>query len=361
MDNIRVGKPDFIYEAAQCLFEAKVKSLEDLISKHEKFGLTRIGMENMFRPLKSYFDAVSAEILPIYDEYPELSKYFTPFSGDTGSDCCVAAGIAHNLCEFGKAGTLEQLDRIISEELNDLSGGKLFKNGEYFSSLSELLNAVLKVNIDESAKMIYLSLYADRETVIPRMSELLQRCAAVCEKHFDLVSSEYDSFLSDIKKIGSLGEYLEKSIGLKLKDADSFVIIPSVFGFSSLFLCGMKTQVYRFGIYVLRLEELKKNAGSDDARLVSDLKALGDASRFKIIRLLSEKPMYAQELAERLGLTAATMSHHIGLLLSAQLISITLSDSNDKIILYRVNSERLALLGERIAALGQSAEPQASV
>ncbi len=50
--------------------------------------------------------------------------------------------------------------------------------------------------------------------------------------------------------------------------------------------------------------------------------ALGDPTRLRILRLLSEREMYLTELAERLELTKATTKHHMVKLRAAQLVTL---------------------------------------
>ena len=51
-------------------------------------------------------------------------------------------------------------------------------------------------------------------------------------------------------------------------------------------------------------------------------KALDDRQRLKILLALREGSLCGSELSERLGLSAATISHHMNLLLQAGLISV---------------------------------------
>ena len=50
---------------------------------------------------------------------------------------------------------------------------------------------------------------------------------------------------------------------------------------------------------------------------------------------------YGIEIAEHLGLTTATVSHHLGLLLEADLIQMVQSEQKDRKIYYRINETTL--------------------
>ncbi len=58
-----------------------------------------------------------------------------------------------------------------------------------------------------------------------------------------------------------------------------------------------------------------------DLTALNVFKALSDETRLRIIGALSEKEMYAELLAERLGLTAATVSFHMKKLYAAGIVS----------------------------------------
>ena len=55
-------------------------------------------------------------------------------------------------------------------------------------------------------------------------------------------------------------------------------------------------------------------------RLAEGLRALGDETRLRILGLLTRRPHYGEELAESLGLTPATISHHVKQLRTAGLV-----------------------------------------
>ncbi len=93
-----------------------------------------------------------------------------------------------------------------------------------------------------------------------------------------------------------------------------------------------------------------------DADLLTALKALSDASRLRIIRLLAERPMVVTELARALGLTPATAVHHLARLREAGLV-----DSRERrpYVEYALVEGRLAEIARQLEATGRvgTAEP----
>ena len=81
------------------------------------------------------------------------------------------------------------------------------------------------------------------------------------------------------------------------------------------------------------------------AKRIGLLKAIADETRFKMAAALAEKPMCAEELAERLGRAASTVSFHLRKLEEAGLVA------KSKVQYYLVYSLKEDLLGATLAEL----------
>ena len=76
--------------------------------------------------------------------------------------------------------------------------------------------------------------------------------------------------------------------------------------------------------------------------VVNAMKLLSDSSKFSIMQYLKKNgEAYGIEITEHLGLTTATVSHHLGLLLEADLIQMVQSEQKDRKIYYRINETTL--------------------
>lgn len=71
------------------------------------------------------------------------------------------------------------------------------------------------------------------------------------------------------------------------------------------------------GVYTYLLFDSRKN----NEILANFFKALSDVNRIEIVKLLNERPWFGQELAEKLNLTPATISYHMGFLQNSGLIT----------------------------------------
>ena len=68
------------------------------------------------------------------------------------------------------------------------------------------------------------------------------------------------------------------------------------------------------------------------------LKALSDGSKLGIIASLKVSPKYNLEIAQHLGLTAATMSHHMSVLLNCGLVGV---EKREGKVYYHIEKENL--------------------
>ena len=117
------------------------------------------------------------------------------------------------------------------------------------------------------------------------------------------------------------------------------------------------TAAIDMGLEVLTSILKQRGRQEDDRELLAGLKAISDPTRLKILRILAKRPSYLQELSRELSLTPATVSHHLGVLLEEELVTLQLAVGKKRVH-YRVEPEKLVRLGEEISRLGQSAWQQ---
>ncbi len=98
--------------------------------------------------------------------------------------------------------------------------------------------------------------------------------------------------------------------------------------------------------YPLAEAALGADADAVPAASIRLFKALGDESRLRILRLLSSGDLYLTEIAERMGLSKPTVSHHLALLRAAGLVTITEAGT---LTYYSLRRERIADAGVELS------------
>jgi len=122
-----------------------------------------------------------------------------------------------------------------------------------------------------------------------------------------------------------LGDY-----SVSFDDLERVHFTPSAFNYNRLWAVyengetGLSTVVFPFFDPEIALSENEPRSRYAAAVIVEPLlifKALGDSTRFAMIKILAEEPTTSVDLAKRLNVTKATVSHHVQKLRMAGLIT----------------------------------------
>lgn len=349
-------KPNWLLEAAVCIAEQYFYREGEVIENHNKFGMNKDEMIDSFRKYKDYKKSISSEIMPIYAGYPLLDKIFREIGGETEIGICFATSLVM-FC--GDRLSLDMDNKIIDEIINEFMVDTISdlrmdytQDEVIIHDLTGLIDLLDIMNIDDVFKMQLIHVYRNKHEIMKQLSEMLHACAFICKKYFYIIEEECDKLAVAISEIDDLEAFLDSSVGMKINTSFKGEIFPTIMCFNQFSMRFKNNKlVYHMGIYFLNLVDLKEKNKFNDAQIITDLKALADPSRLKIIDLISKDKMYLQELAEALSLTPATISHHINVLLKSELISITIDAERTKKTYYETNCTKIESLGDSIKKL----------
>lgn len=149
---------------------------------------------------------------------------------------------------------------------------------------------------------------------VARITPLLRREAAVLERQRS--EMPIDRFV----KVSMRGvEWQRPATFRRVIFAPSYFCRPAVFYHfwrDTLTFCTPVEAV------VLAPDAQRTDPRAPSEEILDFFEALGDKTRLRILRLLSEREMYLTELAEQLGLTKATTKHHMVCLRAAGLVTL---------------------------------------
>jgi DNA-binding transcriptional ArsR family regulator len=153
-----------------------------------------------------------------------------------------------------------------------------------------------------------------------RLAPLLSREAEAMERR--RVETTLDTFLEREMR----GVQWQRPKGLRRYIfAPSFFCRPAVFYH---FWRGTLTFCAPTASATPSVEQQNADPDAPDEEMLRFFQTLGDETRLRILRLLAKREMYLTELADRLGLTKATIKHHMVRLRAAGMV--TLHDRNDR-------------------------------
>jgi DNA-binding transcriptional ArsR family regulator len=88
--------------------------------------------------------------------------------------------------------------------------------------------------------------------------------------------------------------------------------------------------------------------------IVTICRALGDATRWRIVRLVMDEALCVCELAEILGMPQSSLSSHVQIIRKAGLLE---SEKCEKWTYFRIEKKYLKLLRSMESGLGEDADP----
>lgn len=166
-------------------------------------------------------------------------------------------------------------------------------------------------------------------------SKILAKAEPFREKYEELFEKDPGGFLADYFKVGI------DTIKDKIQIHVGFFMQAGILSFPG---GGSDTDCFIMGIH----SEKRFGARFARARLLNFYKLLADEKRFELFELLSERPWYVNELAERLGLAASTVSHHLGFFIRSGLVRPCREDHRQY---YSLEAEKVRELLNRSALL----------
>lgn len=175
------------------------------------------------------------------------------------------------------------------------------------------------------------------------LTQFYQSCYSVIEDRIlTITAKEKEKFEGLLRK--NPDKFTEQYLSIDPQAAEMPTVILSFFKYISWHHYSVSAPGRSGDWYVLGLySDLLYDEGLLQERYANFFKTLSDPNRIAILKLLSQKPWYGQELAERLKLTPATISYHMTFL---QRVGVITYERIDNRSYYCLNSQKMIKLLE---------------
>lgn len=372
-------EPFWLLEAVLCLNWSDVLDDGEWVEKGN--GWPRAEREAFLEPYRRYREAMRERLEPVFARFPKLWGYIDRSPRKRESLNTRREPV---LVEF-----LPQMRKVLeadsalageewSRKLNDVFERMLDTAGQRSADAPEPeihgLEDVLRIlegwDANDADKFQYVRLYSEAAEVAAQLRSVRRECREAGVSCLPLVRERYDAWQERMREEDSLSEILLGRVGIKRWDGRvNCRVWPMVLRFDGIRFQGREIREsenaadaagdneveVHFGIEVFDLLDRKEKAPYDDTQLLARLKAVGDPTRMNILHLLSERPYYLQELAKELELTPATVSHHMGILITEELIGLLVTGGKKRVY-YQVQKETLRDVGRQVERLALSRE-----
>lgn len=315
---------DFKLEALYLLKKYNDDEDQEVINNYLSYGLDQNQINKLFNKYLAFKNKIIKEI-------PEIKKtnlpYFKPYLRQH-----LSIMIDFYLI-YNKNNDFQKSMEILYQELLDLNDD---------ISLEKVVRIVNGLDVEDYSKLILINFYNNEELFQDLMQDV-EKVALIIKKHFSIIKDEYEyyfhKFVNDEKLIEKVNKILNHNF---FQGNETIKFQVMIFPYNYLSLKTFDNLYYiNCGYLIFDLDDLKNKYVIDDKKVINTLKAISEASRFKILKLLKERPRYAQELAEELQLTSATLIHHLTTLLDGKLIGIIIQNDDKKRIYYELKKETI--------------------
>lgn len=193
---------------------------------------------------------------------------------------------------------------------------------------------------DIKRKQLVLEILENPEESKQRLDLLLcqfyKRCFSPIESDvMNLILESKDKYKHQFENTPK--EFMEQYFNFDITNTTNIIIHLSFFKYVSWHSYSLYSKElpdwFVLGIYSDEL--FNKDLSSE--KLASFFKSISDINRIEILKLLSERPWFGQELAEKLNITPATVSYHIAFLQRIGAVTFTKSDNRSY---YSLNSSK---------------------
>ncbi len=208
-------------------------------------------------------------------------------------------------------------------------------------NIEDIVKFLDKSGLEGEAKWKLLCIMRHPKLHVQQLIDTINANLEACQKAINAIDQPLKKMLKQyLSSVSSQSD--KRFFEIKGKLTKTSCIYPSlVFPASQL--------ITRKGCYYGLLSELVMKEGkaqlSSKDSLLQKIKALSDSSKLEIILSLKVSPKYNLEIAQQLGLTAATMSHHMNVLLNSGFVGI---EKRDGKVYYHLENETIKDLLEEL-------------
>lgn len=249
----------------------------------------------------------------------------------------------HKLHTSSKEEQFDFLKKCVLSYLYELSPDSALSSTS-IETEKELFNCIESTKeLSYEHKYHLVLLYHHFDKLLEEFYDLLLKTVSYLEPYLAKMQEATLPFIENLtQSLETKGlDFFEEEVGVTL-DSNKLKIYPTFTGFNKLNLenfQGVGPHDHMFlGIYLFKLVQLRNASLIDEKSLAPFLKAIADPSKLEILKLLKNEKFYASQLAEKLQISNATISHHVSTLMNLELITFEKEQTK---IFFALNKEKV--------------------
>lgn len=367
-------QPDFFLEArhvmAGCFrHQAEQPGLpfakRPLVSRPDRFAVSPKQMADKFSDVCDYLRVCRTEAEVLLADNNELAALFLLQTNreEAQNQNGFLEGVLASLLALDAAHmSLEDFAQACLEQVQEWAGGEEagLIDVDIKPDLHQALELVSLLPMNDAQRMSLLRFFSQMDAWYERIRSLLIALEDVCRQAYPKVATRFARKVKELQEAGAQAQPLQWLARMgtdfaALRPEEPLVLQASLIQYNSLGLRfserpGQPLRV-SYGVLFSELDELQDQRRARDEITERQLRALADASRLAVVRQLAQGEKYVQELADSLGLSPATLSHHLNALLQAFLVGVRVEGRRSY---YHLNRKELDTLAQDLRCLSQT-------
>jgi len=318
------------------------KSLDEKIDDYkQKFSGDESIITSMFRDLKKIEDDFNSLVIkddfryrlffePMENSYLSLGEMIV-FLRFPASELKV--DLPHDIVNVIVVSYLFDHDENIMDEYDRLG----------YANKDIVRREIASSNIGDRDKFKLLYLLDDFDEALVEFADYISIYYNFMNEHDVLFKKLVVRIIDKFKHASSekFSEFMKNSMSVKKMLRKEYLIIPSLIPYNCIDytyygFADYEVPIIQIGFLYFELAQLMKKHQNTEDRFLKAAKTLSDPSKFDILKICLDKPAYGQEIAEKLNLTSATVSHHMQQLVAMNYVSVSFEE---KKVYYKTNVE----------------------
>lgn len=206
----------------------------------------------------------------------------------------------------------ENRNKLFLSYLADLDDTETDGGAERSEDEEDIPSLIASSKLSSLTRIKLSELYCNFDDHLRRLFEILRPAVKIIESNSKLYEADVERQIQRFDEAGGLGAYMSAYHSFELSSHGNHMAHISVLAPHTVNICNGvfdSTDVY-VGCAVVELSKLLF-FGNDSEHLTVMFKLLSDKTRLEMLRAISARPMYGQELAEMFSVTAPTVSYHM--------------------------------------------------
>lgn len=283
-----------------------IPALRDYLSG--KYNIPNFELDAMLQPLAD-LEAYVISNLQVSED-----KLRTFFASRGGKSSALARPLFKILHEHPHYSSLPEHEKIeaLKAPLSYVLGIEPEALRE-LDSFDTLVRFLLASTASEDVKWICTALFYSIDSYLEELDIILRKATALFLEHMSVCATTCRAAVDAAKQmIGDDPTALFVNLNIQ-QPPEEVTVIPSLMAFHGIQWDFTDDTLY-FGVFYAQLGDLIVKYSDQSTALLRRLKSIGDKSRLEILHALKGGTYNGQDIAEKLSLAPATISHHMNLL-----------------------------------------------